>query len=384
LGYPDILASLRRESGYTQAKVAEYISRFSRKPYSYKMVSHWENGTASPPVEQFLLLCEFYGVRDIQATFRGAKDIDITFSDALGAEAASRGAMDAQEAFQDAKDVQATFRGDVKDVQVAFRDAKDIQADYNGVKDVSAAIRDVKVDFRNAKDVPAAIRDVKVDFRSLQNLNELGRSRVEEYIAMLSRNPLFIRPDAARSEVARAEAARAEAARSEVARAEAARSEVARAEAARSEVTHPEVPVAALVRRNTNGSSDVVGGSGAGDTTPAGFIKLYDIPVAAGAGIFLDSDSYEYFEADETVPDGADFAVRVSGDSMKPRFVDGQIIFIKEQKTLEVGEVGIFDLNGDSFVKKLGYGELISLNSLYKPIRIREYDSFYIFGKVIG
>jgi phage repressor protein C with HTH and peptisase S24 domain len=47
-------------------------------------------------------------------------------------------------------------------------------------------------------------------------------------------------------------------------------------------------------------------------------------------------------EVDDTVPDVVDFEVRVSGDSMTPRFCDGQVIFIKEKPTVEVGEIGIF------------------------------------------
>ena len=117
---------------------------------------------------------------------------------------------------------------------------------------------------------------------------------------------------------------------------------------------------------------------------PRRSIRLYDIPVAAGTGMFLDSDSYEIIEADDTVPLEADYVVRASGDSMEPRFVDKQIIFAKEQRTLDEGEIGIFVINGDSYLKKLGRGMLISLNPNYKPIRIRENDSFYICGKVVG
>jgi len=117
---------------------------------------------------------------------------------------------------------------------------------------------------------------------------------------------------------------------------------------------------------------------------PRKYIKLYDIPAAAGVGSYLDNETHEDFEVDNTVPPDADFAVKVSGDSMEPRFIDGQIIFIKEQQTLNIGDIGVFGLNGDSFVKKLGECELISLNPLYKPIRIHEFDSIHIFGKVIG
>jgi len=231
MNYGTTFAKLRKENGYTQSEVAEFISRASGKSCSFKVLSHWENGVSSPSVEQFLLLCEYYGVKDIQYTFRRAD----------------------------------------------------------------------------------------TEFHGMARLNALGKSRVEEYIAMLSSNPLF---------------------------------------------------------------SELESG---GDTAlPRRTIKLYDIPVAAGAGVFLDGENFAEFEADETVPDDADFAVRVSGDSMEPRFANEQVVFIREQRSLNVGEIGIFALNGDSYIKKLGRGELISLNPRYEPIVIHDYDSLHVFGKVIG
>ena len=55
-------------------------------------------------------------------------------------------------------------------------------------------------------------------------------------------------------------------------------------------------------------------------------LRLYDMPVSAGAGNYLDSNEYEMIEVEGTVPGSTDYAVRISGDSMMPRFVDKQII----------------------------------------------------------
>jgi SOS-response transcriptional repressor LexA len=117
---------------------------------------------------------------------------------------------------------------------------------------------------------------------------------------------------------------------------------------------------------------------------PARVIRLYGVPVSAGTGNYLGSDDYEDFEVDGTVPEDADYAVRISGDSMTPRFWDGQVIFIKEQQYVENGEIGIFSLNGDAYVKKLVGDTLVSLNPAYKPLRLREWDEFRTFGKVVG
>ena len=52
------------------------------------------------------------------------------------------------------------------------------------------------------------------------------------------------------------------------------------------------------------------------------------------------------------------------------------------------GEIGIFYLNGNTYIKELHDGPdgvyLVSLNEKYHPIQIYESDSFKIFGKVIG
>lgn len=113
-------------------------------------------------------------------------------------------------------------------------------------------------------------------------------------------------------------------------------------------------------------------------------LRLYDKPVSAGLGNYLDDGSYGMIEVDNTVPSLADYAVRVSGNSMMPRFVDQQIIFIHVQSVLDEGEIGIFSLNNEVYLKKLGKGCLISLNPEYKSIPIHECDEFRVFGKVVG
>ncbi len=116
-------------------------------------------------------------------------------------------------------------------------------------------------------------------------------------------------------------------------------------------------------------------------------IPLYDMPASAGTGQFLDSDGYELIDVDETVPLSATFAVRISGDSMSPRYVDRQIVYVKPQQTLDPGEIGIFLLNGSAYCKILGTGkntELISINRKYNPIAVYEYDELRVIGKVVG
>ena len=117
-------------------------------------------------------------------------------------------------------------------------------------------------------------------------------------------------------------------------------------------------------------------------------IRLFDIPASAGTGNFLDGDNFTEVEVGEEVPATADFGIRISGDSMEPRFVNGQIVWVEKQEALNNGEIGIFFLDGNAYCKKLQDDEkglyLISLNNAYEPIAITENQTFKIFGKVIG
>ena len=116
-------------------------------------------------------------------------------------------------------------------------------------------------------------------------------------------------------------------------------------------------------------------------------LRLYDIPVSAGAGNFLDDSGYEMIEAPSYVPIAVDFALRVSGDSMEPLLQDGQVIWVKEQDILDNGDIGIFTYSGDVYCKKLiadgRNAYLRSLNSKYEDITIKEDFGFRVLGKVV-
>ena len=78
----------------------------------------------------------------------------------------------------------------------------------------------------------------------------------------------------------------------------------------------------------------------------------------------------------------------ICGDSMEPLYLDGQIIWIHKQETLEEGEIGVFFLDGDAYVKKYHQSDsgiqLISLNKKYAPIQVTSGSTLKTFGKVVG
>lgn len=123
------------------------------------------------------------------------------------------------------------------------------------------------------------------------------------------------------------------------------------------------------------------------DSTQMTRIRLYDARVSAGRGNFLDSDYYTTIDVPSKDAKGADFAVTVSGDSMEPMFHDHDMIYVHQQETLDDGEIGVFSLNDNAYIKKLKNDSdgtfLISLNQKYDPIPVHlDRDDFRIFGKV--
>ncbi len=114
-------------------------------------------------------------------------------------------------------------------------------------------------------------------------------------------------------------------------------------------------------------------------------IKLYDLPVSAGVGNWMDDDNIP-FELYQTNNLNADFAVKVSGDSMEPKICNGDILLIKKQSDILTSDIGIFIYYNKVYCKKFVKAKatyLMSLNQQYKPIRIEDKDEFIINGKVI-
>lgn len=115
------------------------------------------------------------------------------------------------------------------------------------------------------------------------------------------------------------------------------------------------------------------------------FIEYYSLPASAGTGVYLDGCDREMIEVEETPTTlAANFALKVSGNSMEPEFHDGEIVLVKSQPTVEDGDIGIFIVNNEGYIKKFGGDKLISLNPEYDDINLHEYDDIYCRGKVVG
>lgn len=117
-------------------------------------------------------------------------------------------------------------------------------------------------------------------------------------------------------------------------------------------------------------------------------IPLYSLAVSAGTGQFLDGEDYELTRVGSDVPAAANFGVRIAGNSMEPSYHDGQVVWVRQQRELNAGDIGVFLYDGCAYIKQLRSGSegpvLHSLNSDYSDIIISPELPLRVFGKVIG
>lgn len=111
--------------------------------------------------------------------------------------------------------------------------------------------------------------------------------------------------------------------------------------------------------------------------------------VAAGHGTFQEDNLHmEVKLRTEDVPEEYDTIAKVAGDSMEPLIEDNDLLFIKVTSQVDINSIGIFQVNGKNFVKKLkrdydGSWYLQSLNSGYEEIHLSENDDIRTIGEVV-
>lgn len=111
--------------------------------------------------------------------------------------------------------------------------------------------------------------------------------------------------------------------------------------------------------------------------------------VAAGHGAYQEDNLHmEVRLRANDVPCDYDTIAKVAGDSMEPLIHDNDLLFIKVASQVEVNDIGIFQINGKNFVKKLrrdydGRWYLQSLNNRYEEITLTEDDDIRTIGEVV-
>lgn len=118
--------------------------------------------------------------------------------------------------------------------------------------------------------------------------------------------------------------------------------------------------------------------------TPTRLISYFYKNASAGSGqLLLDNLP----DKDIEIPDipeykNVSYSISVNGSSMEPLYSDGDVLLVEATQEVAIGEIGIFSVNNECYVKKVGETELISLNIDYPNIPLNE--TARCMGKVIG
>jgi len=110
--------------------------------------------------------------------------------------------------------------------------------------------------------------------------------------------------------------------------------------------------------------------------------------IACGIPILADQNIESYIDTPEPVK--ADFALRCKGDSMiNARIFDGDIVYIRQQETVENGEIAAVLIGTEATLKKVyvypNRIELRAENPLFKPIEVEgaAMSDVKILGKAV-
>ena len=114
--------------------------------------------------------------------------------------------------------------------------------------------------------------------------------------------------------------------------------------------------------------------------------EYYDQAASAGTGQYLGDVAKETIQLPIEVD--ADFVIPIHGDSMEPDYHEGDLIFVELTLNLNDGDIGIFSLDGEVYIKQLLIKEgnrayLHSLNSNYADIPITPQSDFRVIGEVV-
>lgn len=121
-------------------------------------------------------------------------------------------------------------------------------------------------------------------------------------------------------------------------------------------------------------------------------IEVYEEPSAAGTGNYVSDAPASHMEQypEENIHTQADFGVIISGRSMEPKYPDKSVVFVKSTQVVEPEEIGIFLLDGQTYIKQLQVDQdtgevfLHSLNPEFSDIEVLPSAEFRPLGKVLG
>lgn len=108
------------------------------------------------------------------------------------------------------------------------------------------------------------------------------------------------------------------------------------------------------------------------------------VAAAEGAGAFLLDDGFdEVFVEMNKYTKQADVILKVVGRSMEPVIADGDRVLVRQQPSVRIGEIGVFIVDGQGYLKEYQADRLVSLNPDIDDVLIGDLQSAECYGKFI-
>ncbi len=106
-------------------------------------------------------------------------------------------------------------------------------------------------------------------------------------------------------------------------------------------------------------------------------VQFTDQGYPAGGGMY-------FIDRPASFSDPNGFGVEVSGDSMVPKYEDGQVVLVDTRKRPASGEYAVVGLmNGDKYIKRYreagGMVVLESVNPLYPPVVVQPHEVRFVY-----
>lgn len=115
---------------------------------------------------------------------------------------------------------------------------------------------------------------------------------------------------------------------------------------------------------------------------PPKIIPCYPKLASAGTGEYLFNDIP--VDMIETENNEADFALGVNGNSMEPKFNDGDYVLVKKQSTVNLNDIAIYIIDGECLIKQYKGNRLHSLNPEFNDVMFNKNQNIKCVGKVLG
>ena len=117
-----------------------------------------------------------------------------------------------------------------------------------------------------------------------------------------------------------------------------------------------------------------------------GQMCLYEEAAAAGISTPMQDDveNSMVYVLKRDIPHGANGIMHVNGRSMEPEFPDGSLVYIDSNATVVYGQVGIFIVNNEAFIKEYQPDGLRSYNHSFPTIKVEGDAVVRCCGRVLG